>query len=44
MILHYLGYVHNQILDYEGILFRCQHYHKDNHVYKECPLLEYIII
>ena len=44
LILHYLGYVHNQILDYEGKSFRCRRYHEANNFYKECPLLEYIII
>jgi len=28
-----------QIIDYEGILYRCQRCHKVGHLYKDCPLL-----
>lgn len=39
MILHYRGFVGNQILDYEGVPFKCCCCHQVEHVYKDCPLL-----
>lgn len=36
--LHWKHYSHTQILDYEGVPFRCRRCHKVGHLYKECPL------
>lgn len=42
--LHYRGLVHLQKLDYKGVPFRCRRCHKVDHVYKDCPLLQNLIM
>ena len=39
LILHYMGFVRNQIMDYEGVPFQCHWCHQVGHVYKYCSLL-----
>ena len=37
--LHFNDMVRVQILDYEGVPFRCRRCHEVGHLYKECPLI-----